>query len=102
MIKHFEELWEQCEDFHKNSLNNSTSQEDLNELSLKFSFYKKLMEKESNEEGLKKAKSRMMGEILFLLTKFSLKDDVNTFTALKEVLEYKEMEKSISFGKKLF
>ena len=91
---HFEELWERCENFHKeNNQSGSSTDSDIAELMMKLNLYKFLSTKtDMPEEDLLKIKSRALGEILLLITKLSLKDNINTFTALKEALEYKSIE----------
>lgn len=92
MTQHFEELWEQCEKFHQENgaLNEQIS---MQELIMKANFYESMMEKELPQDVKNSMKSRLLGEIIFILTKISLKEDIDTFAALQETLQYKSMEK---------
>lgn len=83
--KHFEFLWEECEDHFKSD--NSSISSVLDEISMKISLYKIIESKtDLNPEEKQKAKSRTMGEILLALTHLSLKDEINTYTALEAAL----------------
>lgn len=83
-VKHFEELWEKCESFHKEESKNETNtQSILDALGMKINLYRLIdsnyaLEKEDSE----KAKSRLLGEILLTLTNLSLEDNINVFEAL--------------------
>lgn len=94
MNQHFEELWEKCEEFHKTSGDTgSATESDISELMMKLNLYKAMCQKEDlPADSAGKIKTRAMGEILLLLTKISLKDNINTFAALQEALEYKSIE----------
>lgn len=91
MTKTFEKLWSNCEDYHKDS-SESTSQEPINEILMKFAVYQNVCNKEIPEEEKLKLKKRLMGEILFSLSKLSLIDNINIFTSLEEVFQYKAIE----------
>jgi len=82
MTKHFEDLWEQAE--QANKFETSSVKEVLLELSMKIKLYELIA-----DTSEKQAKSKIMGEILFALTKLSLKEDINTYIALKNILESK-------------
>ena len=89
---HFEELWEKCENFHKESGIDQSIANLIDELSYKITLYKALDAKtEIPAEELQKAKSRTLGEILLTLTNLSLKDNVNVFDALGVALQYKSV-----------
>lgn len=90
---HFEELWEKCENYHKeNSIDNSTN-DIITELTMKIGLYSALSQKpEVASNDLEKAKSRLMGEILLSLTALSLKDNINVFEALGMALKYQSIE----------
>ena len=88
---HFEDLWEECENFHKQ---NSTSNEFtiVDELLLKLNLYKVLSSKpEIAQEELQKIKSRTLGEILLTLTNLSLQDNINVFEALNISLHHRKI-----------
>lgn len=89
---HFEELWEKCENFHKQS-DSSTSNLILDELMLKINLYQAISSRSDlpEEEG-QKAKSRTLGEILLTLTHLSLHDNINVFDALNTALHYRSVD----------
>lgn len=80
-INHFEELWESAETLQKEDISDQSSI--VNELIAKLSIYKGLSENQEipNEER-QKLKTHLMGKILLTFTNLSLKDNINTFTAL--------------------
>lgn len=86
MIEHFEDLWCQAENFHKNS--DSSISSIMDELSMKINLYK-LFESQKDSAELKKIKSRTLGEILLVITNLSLKEDINVFEALNTALSVK-------------
>lgn len=88
---HFEELWEQCEQFHQKSSDGNIPVEVLmDELLMKINIYKALDQRhELPEEARQKAKSRTLGEILLTLTHLSLKDNINVFEALGIAVQYR-------------
>lgn len=79
---HFEELWELCEKFYQDNDTHNSSQDIINEISMKMDLYRRLNQKEIDSEDLKKIKSRLFGEILLTLTNLSLTDNINVFEAL--------------------
>jgi len=88
---HFEELWEKCESFHKDSNPNATAKSFVDELMMKIDFYKAVHQQEIPEEELRKIKERAMGEILLTLTALSLADNINTYEALASALQYRSI-----------
>ena len=85
MKMHFEDLWEKCENFHKQTPTNQSTI--LDELILKLTLYKALSDKvEVADEEFQKIKSRTLGEILLTLTNLSLQDNINVFEALNTAL----------------
>lgn len=93
MAKHFEELWESCENFYKESRLITDSQTLLEELELKLNLYKAIDAKgELPEEDRQKVKSRILGEILLTLTGLSLKDNVNVYESLNIALQYRSTD----------
>jgi hypothetical protein len=90
---HFEQLWEQCEKLHQESLIKNSVPEILAELSLKINLYKIMDSKsEISPEECQKIKIRTMGEILLSLTDLSLKDNIDVFQALSEAMQYRSIE----------
>ena len=88
---HFEDLWEKCEEFHKEA--GTSISASLMELDLKFNFYKAIDTKvELPKEESEKIKSRILGEILLTITNISLVDNINVFKALTEALQFRSIE----------
>ena len=86
-FKHFEELWEFCENFHKKDLKESSSSSVIDELSLKIKLYSTINSNQKISNHDKKAlKNRTLGEIMLTLTHLSLIDDINVFSSLSDVL----------------
>lgn len=84
---HFEDLWEKCEKSHSD-ISNDTTSSIIEELLLKISLYQSLIHQNKlSIEDLKKIKSLAFGEILLTITKLSLKEDINVFEALAEILQ---------------
>ena len=83
MTMHFEELWIKGEDFHKETCENESVADIINELTMKASLYSAIDQKsEISLEDKQMAKSRLLGEILLMLTNLSFKDNINVFEAL--------------------
>jgi hypothetical protein len=87
---HFENLWEKCEELHKEA--GTTISTSLMELDLKFSLYKKIDVQGLPSEEAEKIKSRVLGEILLTITNISLVDNINVFKALSEALQFRSIE----------
>lgn len=86
---HFEELWEHCENLCKSSISDSSVSVLVDELMMKLKLYQILDAKtEMPEEERANAKSRTMGEILWAMTKLSLKDNINVFEALGSAFQF--------------
>ena len=84
---HFENLWEKCEQYHKNSSSDNSSDDILSEIIFKINLLKIIESKaDLPKEEAEQAKSRLLGEILFSLTNLSLKDNINVFQALNVAL----------------
>lgn len=80
---HFEELWENCENLHKELGKGETVPIIIDELAMKINLYKLIDGKtEISDEERQKVKSRTLGEILLTLTHLSLKDNINVFESL--------------------
>ena len=98
MVKHFEELWEECEKFHQ-SEGSVPPKNIVEELALKVNLYKLIAEKtEIPVEDLNGLKVRALGEILLTLTNLSLAENINTFEALNNSLQqraFSKMEKKL-------
>jgi hypothetical protein len=93
MFKSFDDLWNACEELHKQSNPDAPISTLLSELSLKTSLYKTIAAKtEMSEEECQKAKSRILGEILLTLTHISLKDNINVFESLSEAWQFRNQK----------
>jgi len=92
MPLHFEELWTNSENYHKDGESLSVSNL-LDELVLKLNFYKTIDEKqELLDDDKRKIKSHTFGEILFTLTALSLKENINTYEALNVALVLRQFK----------
>lgn len=99
---HFEELWEKCEQVHKDSKAGDTALSIMDELSMKINLYKLLDGKtDIQKEELQKIKSRTMGEILLTLTKLSLVDNINVYEALSIAQQYRSAENALQIPAEL-
>lgn len=87
MLMHFEELWEKCEQFHKQNSSEDDVVDILNEIVLKVNLLTAIEQKtDLPKDESEKAKSRLLGEILLSLTNLSLKYNTNVFESLKTAL----------------
>lgn len=89
-IKHFETIWNESEELiskvHKN-----TSTEDLISLITNlFSDYKEMITSSIPDEVKKSLRNRYMGEIIFLITGISARDNINVYASLIEELRLNE------------
>ena len=90
---HFEQLWEKCEAFHKDSNPDENTSSILEEMTYKIEMYKSLdSSSQIPEDEKQKAKSRIMGEILLTLTNLSLRDNINVFDALGVALQFRSIK----------
>ncbi len=84
-MMHFENLWEICENFHKE---NNTPSDSIDHIITKLNLYKSLNENNNfPKDVLQEMKEHLIGEILFDLTYLSLKDNINTFKVLQSSLK---------------
>lgn len=82
-MKHFEELWTEAENLHKEINDGSAASALVDELVLKLTVYKVLDKNDKIPDAEKaKLKSHTFGKILALLTNLSLKDNVNVYDSL--------------------
>ena len=90
---HFEELWEKCENFQKESASNMGPKFMIDELIMKLGLYKAVDAKaDIPDEDRQKVKSRILGEILLVITGLSLKDNINVYESLSMALQYRSIE----------
>jgi hypothetical protein len=91
MILSFSDLWELCENFHKSTTKENSLSSVIDELQLKIGVYKTLINrKDNNCDDLIKAKSKLLGEILFTITLLSLNDNINVYAALNDALRERQ------------
>lgn len=83
-FKNFNELWEACESLNKD-LGDSHISQICNQIKLQIDLYQNLENPNLSDQEKETIKSRIMGEILFLFTNLSLKDNINVFKALNTV-----------------
>jgi hypothetical protein len=92
---HFEELWEQCEQLHKEGSSSGDDQVPalIDEIMMKLNLYRVIENnKEIAEEERQKVKSRTYGEILLALTNLSFIDNINVFEALSVAMKYRSVK----------
>jgi hypothetical protein len=89
--KHFEDLWNESEQL-VSKLHKDTSTEDLIKLITNLLVdYKDMSTSTIIPDEVKKSlKNRYMGEIVFLLTCVSLRDNINVYASLMEELRLNE------------
>lgn len=93
MLMHFEELWEKCENLHKESIDKQSVPSVMDELAMKINLYKIIdLKEEVPLEERQKIKSRTMGEILLTLTNLSLLDNINVYESLSIAKQYRSAE----------
>jgi hypothetical protein len=90
---HFEELWEKCEELHKESSKEDTVDSLTEKLSMQLNLYKLIdLKTDIPQEDREKIKSRTFGEILLTLTNLSLKDNINVFSALHSAYQFASVD----------
>lgn len=91
---HFEQLWELCENLH-DKFSHEEYSIIFDELKLKINLYQKVIESTLDPIEMKKAKSRILGEILLSITKLSFNDDINVFAALNDAYYFHDIQANI-------
>lgn len=90
---HFEELWEKCENFHKEVEFDEDISPIISEIVMKLKLYEAVEQKiDDSVEDKEKAKSRILGEILLTLTSLSLRDNINVYEALQIALMHHSID----------
>lgn len=91
---HFEELWERCENLQREAADHTDVKGIIDDLMMKLTLYKAFETKSAElpKEEFQKGKSRMLGEILLVITCLSFKDNVNVFEALNTALYYRSIQ----------
>ena len=85
-IKHFETLWDESEAL-VSKIHEKSSHDDLIKLiSNLTNDYKEMHSSNLPDEVKSSLKTRYMGEIIFLLSALSQRDNINVYAALKEEL----------------
>ncbi len=88
MTKHFEELWEEAENIQKDISDGTTSEKIVEELLAKLSVYRVIATNDKiPQEDRAKLKTHTFGKILAALTHLSMRDNVNTYSALKNAID---------------
>lgn len=92
-MAHFEDLWEKCEEYHSETTSSDDSESIVKEITMKLGLYDAINRQvDSSVEDKEKAKSRLLGEILFSLTSLSLKDNINVYEALQVALMHHNID----------
>jgi hypothetical protein len=90
---HFEDLWNEAESLLKDETSKKSVLSIVQELTAKISLYSALdNNNQIGTEEKKKLKFHLFGKIMMVLTSLSLKDDVNTFSALQNEIENAKIE----------
>lgn len=90
---HFEDLWEKCEQLHKEFAKDDNVLSLLDKIIMQINLYKVIdLKTEIPEEDREKIKSRTLGEILLTLTNLSLKDNINVFGALNAAYQFSSVD----------
>ena len=90
---HFENLWEKCENFHKETEFDEDVSPIISEIVMKLKLYEAVDQKiDDSIEEKEKAKSRILGEILLSLTLLSLRDNINVYEALHIALMHHSID----------
>ena len=84
--KHFEHLWEECESLSNNIYKDDSVEKVIEEIKSLLNDYKEIDGSNNPNEIKLSVKNRYLGEIVFLLTTLSIKDNINVYAALKEEL----------------
>lgn len=85
-VKHFEHLWEESEKVISRSHKDKSTNELVVLITDLLEDYKKLDASEMPDEIKISLRKRYMGEIVFLITGISVKDNINVYAALAEEL----------------
>lgn len=83
---HFENLWEHAENAQQKNVSACSTNDIIEELLMKVNLYKTSDNKEWDNDQRKSIKSRLMGEILFTLTKLSIKENIDVYESLASIL----------------
>lgn len=84
-IKHYEQVWEEAEILSLQKNKGKSTPEIIKEIIELFTSYSEADTIDSKEVSAS-LKHRYMGEALFLMTAISMRDGVNTYAALNDML----------------
>lgn len=90
-ITHFENLWEDAEKIASEKYKESSIEHLSSFLNLKLADYNDLDSIEQAGEIKLALKQKCLGEIIFILSALSSKDNINVYAALKEYLLIEEL-----------
>jgi len=92
---HFEDLWCQAEELHKEAGKEDSISSIVEELIMKLNLYRLVDERPEISDGERQIiKSRTLGEILLTITNLSYKDNIDVFEALSTAYTYHNLNKS--------
>jgi hypothetical protein len=84
---HFEELWQKCEDHHIKNNDDENLPIIIDELIIILNLLKVInLKSEISKQDKEASKQQLLGTVLFLLTKISVKENINVFKALMQTL----------------
>lgn len=89
---HFEELYEQSEKLATKIHQTETTTELIASIMSVLNDYKDLATSKLPDEVKASLRNRYMGEIMFLFTAISMKDNVNVYAALQEEMRLNEID----------
>lgn len=91
-IKHFEDLWNESEDISLKVHKEDSSQYLLEMMKVLIDNYRDLLTNEAiPKEVITTLKKRYMGEIVFLITAISARDDINVYASLMEEIKLNKL-----------
>ena len=89
-IIHFEELYEKSEQISSNIHKNTTTEDLIKLITNLLADYKDINLSTITDEVKNSLKNRYMGEVVFLLTAISVRDNINVYAALKQEMNLNE------------
>jgi hypothetical protein len=90
-ILSFEDLWEKSEDMASKIHKTSTLTDIINQISNLLNNYDKICSSDISQEVMSSLKKRYVGEILFLISAISHKDNINIYEVLQEELSMNDL-----------
>lgn len=88
-MDHFENLWDESEQHSSKEYENLSTEEIADKIKHILDDYKSINTNNINYsyEVIRSLKKRYMGELLFLLTAISMRDEINVYVALQEEID---------------